>query len=474
MNSVAPISLASNDFLASLTPDELDALTWDHSTWLRPSQRIELGGWRSTGYIAGRGNGKTFAIACELNRHVDEGTLRAIGLMGPTEKRTHEVIVQNLIATAPPWNVPEVYKDLLVWPNGARAELFTAEAPDAPRGSNLDACWLTELVAWPANTRDEAYDDITTATRVGKAIVLWDTTSRGQNGLILRLLGFHEEAPEVHRVIRGSIFDNPFHSRGYLREECRKYPPGSRAEQEELWGRVFAEAAGASYMQAWLDDNRRDSIPADVTHRIVSVDPNKSTQSKRNDECGIVCGGVSDSTGHVYVYADRSAQHELNTWGDLVVRECLERGAAGVIVERQGVDDYAFNLIQSRARELGAQCVRVKRDDRIPRRQKGVIFIKDVNTHVTKASRQDGPASETELGRVHLVGSFPLLENQLTTYDGTGRSPNRFDAYGQLVTELSGLGSVVPVDTSAQVREAASALEHLRALRTRRGAGRSL
>jgi phage terminase large subunit-like protein len=41
-----------------------------------------------------------------------------------------------------------------------------------------------------------------------------------------------------------------------------------------------------------------------------------------------------------------------------------------------------------------------------------------------------------EQGRIHHVGAFPELEDQMCTYDGSGKSPDRMDALVWALTDL--------------------------------------
>ena len=54
-----------------------------------------------------------------------------------------------------------------------------------------------------------------------------------------------------------------------------------------------------------------------------------------------------------------------------------------------------------------------------------------------KLTRADPISSLYDQGRVHHVGLFAQLEDELCDYDGTGASPNRLDALVGLLTELS-------------------------------------
>src|SRR3954452_22885923 len=40
-------------------------------------------------------------------------------------------------------------RDIVVWPNGAVAQAFSAEDPDSLRGPQFHAAWADEFCAWP-------------------------------------------------------------------------------------------------------------------------------------------------------------------------------------------------------------------------------------------------------------------------------------------------------------------------------------
>ncbi len=348
--------------LAHVAPEILDSLSdlerallpyfWD--LWLRPNQRISYDdNWRTYGFIGGRGFGKSAAIAPAINYRVEYGLARHVGLMAPTEKRCEEVQIAFLIDTAPPWFRPERYKDGLIWPNGVRAVTFTPEQPGRPRSENIELSWLCEIVDWQASTRVEAFNNMMTATRVGRAQVLWDTTSKGKNEVILGLLEAHARDPEANRLQRGTTFDNPLLGRKYLESTCALYPRGSRGYREEILGEVFAESAGALWEQAWLDAYRAQVTPP-LVHRVVAVDP-AGTNTPESDETGIVSGGI-DARGEVFVDADLSGRLDPNQWGDIAVAECIDGDAAGALVETNRNGDACFTILQSRARERRVSC----------------------------------------------------------------------------------------------------------------------
>ncbi len=422
-------------FFASLSDKERAVVPYLFDLWLRPEQRLARHAWRALGLVGGRGFGKSFAISVELNRRVRAGVTRSLGLMAPTDDRVEKVQLAFLIATSPPWFRAEFYKGGLVWPNGATAECFTSLEPERPRSSNFDTAWCTELVDWHATTRRAAWNNLTTATRVGASQIFWDTTSKGKNEVILSLLDRHAADPTLYPVQRGTMFDNPLLARDYLRDECTKY--SGREYEEEVLGRVFAETAGALWQQTWIT-RQRVAAPPPLGQRLIAADPALSG-STLADETGLVEGGNAIGPSTTYITHDFSGHYAPEEWGDIVIKR-HSLGVTGAIVERNHLGDNATFVIRSRASSAGVE-VRVLKDlEPFPEYDRRVLYVREIVAASSKSSRAGGPASETEAGRVWFAGSFPELELQFTTFEpGTAKSPNRFDAAVYLITELRGL-----------------------------------
>lgn len=447
------------DWLDTLTPAEMAVLPYMHDLWLRDDQRVPLHDWRYCGAIAGRGYGKTLGFAVEINRRAEAG-VRAFACMAPTEARVDAVQFANLIATAPPWFRPERFRDRLVWPNEAQALCFTPNEPERSRSENIDTSWMTEIVDWPESTMMAAFQTLGTATRIGHSQVFWDTTSMGANEVIGHLMNLHEQDPHTYPIIRGSTFDNPLLTRKYIIDEVRKYS-GQRL-LEELFGQVFAEGEGAMFKKHWLDDHRTYEEPprAEIVRTLVSVDP-ALTGEKDSDEVGYVLG-CRTRDGHAHVLEDRTKNMGPEEWGDLLVADCIERKCVGCVIERKRVGDFATALVRSRAEAKGLRVRLLTASEPWPRYTKGVIYVRERSPQESKIRRADGPASECELGNVHHVGTFPKLEKQLLTYTGKGRSPNQFDAYTQLISELRDLDRETNKAPDASAAEAKKAHDTVR------------
>jgi len=439
--SIAPamaLAHAAATHLDGLPPAELLAAVYDLELWLRPEQQIPRSRFRSHGTIGGRGLGKSLAYSVEINRRVREGECRAPALMAPNLDRVREVQVAFLVGTSPPWFRAEPYRDGVRWPNGVVALSFTPEAPGRSRSGNFDLSWMCEIVDWQSTERLEAYRNLATATRVGAAQVFWDTTSKGKNEVIQHLLAEHARDPEHNLLVRGTTFDNPLLSRLYLRSVAAQYTIGSRRYQEEVLGEVFTESAGALWQQSWIDSHRVELPPTDPELGVVGLDPALSAYSEA-DETGIV-HATRARAGDIFVLDDLSGRYPPEQWGDIVVGECADGGASGVVVERNHGGDLPTTVLRARAASRGLRVEVLDPDPArrpFPRRTPGRLYVREVVAARSKESRAAAPAALYETGRVHHVGVLDKLELELTTWEpGTRRSPNRLDALAYAVAEL--------------------------------------
>lgn len=419
---------------------------------LRPEQIVPAWRWKALGYDGGRGFGKSKGLSVWVNRRVRAGKETLIGCMAPTLERVELVQFKPLIENAEPDFIPEIIRGALEWPNGVRALPF-APGGHSARGDNLSMCWLSEIVDWDATPRAEAYNMITTATRIGEARVIWDSTNKGRNEVLSMLRALNKADPHTYPIIGGTMFDNPLLSAAYLQDECRKYH-GVR-KLEEIGGEHFEESEGALWKQAWIDRDRLAVAP-ELEYTMTAVDPATSTYAQA-DDTGIVHGGRSRRDGHAIILADDTGKYRPEDWGDIVVNRHLNGGR--VTVERKKVGDMAVAVIRSRSETRGLRVVVIDPKKPWPPIERGVIHVREQNPQDPKEVRASGPAVEAEAGRVHHVGYFPDLEKEQTSWvPGEGRaSPNRLDAAAYLIAEVRDLPREAEPDGSAAIREAVRA-----------------
>ena len=145
--------------------------------------------------LGGRGAGKTRAgaewVRMQAELPTEEGGCRHFALIGETYGAARAVMVDGpsgILATAPPDFRP-VFRpslNLLQWPNGAQAQLFSAERPEALRGPQFDAAWCDELAKWRHD--GQTWDMLQFGLRLGQRPRQVVTTTPRPTRLIKRLL----------------------------------------------------------------------------------------------------------------------------------------------------------------------------------------------------------------------------------------------------------------------------------------------
>jgi hypothetical protein len=218
-------------------------------------------------------------------------------------------------------------------------------------------------------------------------------------------------------VVKSNYSDNPF------------FPPELEAERAydekhkrdrygHIWlGEYEPMAIGAIWDRLTLHNTRREKAPT-LGRVVVAVDPAVSSEPG-SDHHGIVVVGRGDEDQHGYVLEDASLKGSPKQWAERAVAMFDRFEADCVVVERnQGGD-----MVQSTLKTV----------------RPNVPVIEVVATR-GKHVRAEPIAALYSLGRVHHVGTFSQLEDQMCRmtaagYEGDG-SPDRVDALVWGLTEL--------------------------------------
>ena len=403
---------AAAELIEALSDGEVQALLHDWSVWGRPEQQIPPGDWTIWFYCAGRGAGKT-KCGAETTRIWSRDYGRLI-LVGRTASDVRDVIVEGesgILATAPDDERPtyEPSKRRLEWPNGARAELYSADEPDQLRGPQSEKAWAEEIASWK---HPEALDNLLLGLRLGDAPQLLLTGTPKPTRIVKALLD--PKRTDVH-VTRGSTYDNRDNlSPDFFRHIVSRFE-GTRLGQQELHGELLTDVEGALWTYDLIENHRIEPDQAPETYRriIVSVDPSFGT---KGDECGIIVGALGFD-GHAYILEDLSALLPPAGWGARVGDAYHRHKADSVIAET------AF----------GAETVRLVMKTSAP----GVPF-REVRVNRGKQLRAEPVVACYEQGKVHHVGHLAGLEQQQTEWvpGSSDFSPDRVDAVVHLVTDL--------------------------------------
>ncbi|HXP29719.1 MAG TPA: terminase family protein [Stellaceae bacterium] len=403
--------------LAELSDEEVEGLSHDWRFWARPSQLPPEGQWRVWLLLAGRGFGKTRSGAEWVRMLVEQRRARRVALVAPTAADARDVMVEGesgLLAVAPPDFRPlyEPSKRRLTWPNGAIATCFSADEPERLRGPQHDAAWCDELAAW---RYAEAWDMLLLGLRLGSDPRVVATTTPKPTRLVRALI-----AAEGTFVTRGATRENLRNLAPQFLAEIVKRYEGTRLGRQELEAEILEDAPGALWRRDALEGERRKPGEVPSLRRIVvAIDP-ASSSAEGADETGIIVAGLGED-GHGYVLDDRSGRYAPERWAKEAVALYRKRAADRIVAEVNNGGD----MVQSVLRTVDASA-----------------SFKAVHASRGKVVRAEPVAALYEQGRVHHVGCFPALEDQLCGFTAgfdrrrAGSSPDRLDALVWALTEL--------------------------------------
>lgn len=209
-------------------------------------------------------------------------------------------------------------------------------------------------------------------------------------------------------------FNNPHISHEALGEITQDMT--NLAYRQEILAEDIEESPGALWTRKLINETRVVTHP-DLVRIVVGVDPTGSTAN----ECGIVIVGVG-SDGEGYVIDDKSLLGTPGKWAGAVLT-AYNHNEADIIV---GEVNYGGDMVEATIIQAA------KSQDTICR-------YKNVRASRGKAVRAEPVVAQYEHGKIHHVGEFPLLEDEMVMWvPGESRnSPNRIDALVWAVTELN-------------------------------------
>jgi phage terminase large subunit-like protein len=411
----ATLSAPPPAFLAAARLLRARALDSDWHREARPEQLPPDGDWWIWLVCAGRGWGKTWVGAHWLAERATR-TPGHYAVIGRSEPDTRETCIEGpsglLRALGLNRGSPEYRRGTgeIRLANGSVIHRYSAESPESTRGPNLSAAWCDELATWRflASMWDET---LMMAVRIGDPQIVVTTTPRGQVQL-LRDLVSRDDGSVV--VTRGTTFDNAANLSPRALAEFRRYE-GTRIGRQELLGELLDDVEGALWNRELIEPYRVASIErAHLSRIVVAVDPAVTSHAK-SDDTGIIVAGL-DERGQGYVLDDLTCHLPPDGWGRRV-KQAYEHWKADRIVAE---NNHGYELVEHVLRTV---------DSSLP--------ITMVHASQGKAIRAEPIAAVYEQGKVHHVGAFTELEDELCTWiPGQSKSPDRLDALVWAFTEL--------------------------------------
>lgn len=411
-------------FFADLQQEALLELEHDWNFWGRPKQQEPDRPYSCWMILAGRGWGKTQTGVHWIEKKIRQRKkskrkpLR-MALVAETAADARDVLVEGdsgILNTIHP-SLRPVYKPskrTLVFPDGDQAWTFSGDEPGQLRGPQFDVAWVDELAKY--KYPDETIDNLEFGLRLGINPQYLVTTTPRPIKIIRQILADPDTV-----VTRGSTYENIGNlAPKFIKRVVKKYE-GTRLGRQELHAHVLDDVPNSLWTRDLLDQTRVHKVPA-LRRIIVAVDPtvseNADVETSESDECGIMVGGV-DERDHGYLIEDLSDILSPEEWARRTVDAFHEYKADSVVGEVNN----------------GGDLVRIN----IHVVDKSVPFRK-VTASRAKHVRAEPISTAHEQKRIHLVGNFAKLEDQLCMYTSKGYvggdSPDRGDAFVWLFSAL--------------------------------------
>lgn len=409
----------------------------------RPEQFPPSGDWFLWLILTGRGWGKTRTgaewIVAQAMKHPKDrhGNSTEWLVIGETLQDTRTFCITGPsgilnvlrrrgfqeVRSGPPgegqYSYVKAPKPIITLDKGQKIYFEGCDNEDTGRGYNAAGAWLDELAKWRytdkvwregimLSIRADLIDDrprvvVTTTPKPIKLLINWVRRARAGS--------------TEYRLTVASTFDNAANLSPVTLAEWKREYEGTATGRQELSGELLEEAEGALWTHALIEKHRtRLNLPS-WTYTVVGFDP---AGTGRGDEAGLIAISRG-ADGDDYVRADRSKKVAGRAAARRAWSLFLEVDADLLVVEDNYGKKWLTGMMEDAYREMQAE-------ELFP--PGGAIPMKTVNAVQGKRLRAEPYAMRYEQGRVHHVGTFPELEDQMCTWlaDEETDSPDRIDA----------------------------------------------
>ena len=223
------------------------------------------------------------------------------------------------------------------------------------------------------------------------------------------------EAREDSKVVIGSSYENRsnLHPK-WIKNILGPYE-GTRLGKQEIHAQILEDNPNALWSRKNLEEFRVSAHP-DLIRVVVAIDP-QAKNNKNSAETGIVAGGIAEVDGemHGFVLDDRSLKAPPGVWATEGVTAYHVHKADRIVAETNNGGDMVVHTINTV-------------DKTVP--------VSQLHASRGKHVRAEPVAALYEQGKIHHVGIFPELEDQLCEWMPGDLSPDRLDANVWLWTEL--------------------------------------
>lgn len=185
-----------------------------------------------------------------------------------------------------------------------------------------------------------------------------------------------------------------------------------RSYRQEIMAEDIEDAEGALWKREQIEASRVVVMP-ELQRVVVGVDP-AITSGATSNETGIIVGAIG-ADGEGYVLNDASLVASPDGWARAAVAAYSRHQADRLVAEVNQGGEMVGATLHTVAPNVAYKAVHASRG---------------------KAIRAEPIAALYEQGRIHHVGTFPELEDQLCQWVPGNDSPDRLDALVWAFTEL--------------------------------------
>lgn len=371
--------------------------------------------------MAGRGWGKTRTGSEWVRKLARDFPGCRIALIGETAADCRDVMIKGDSGLL---NVdPTLSEDswsptnrCLTWPNGSKAWTYNATEPDQLRGPQHHFAWVDELAKY--RYLQETWDQLLFGLRLGDHPRVLITTTPQPKKLIKKLY-----ADPKTVVTKGATLDNVANLAKSAVDQMYDRYKGTRLGRQELEGEILGDIPGALWSPDMVDECRLSEAPEDLEKVYVAVDPAASSEEGADEHGIVVVGMARDKDGYArgYVLEDATCKGRPEEWAKVAVRMYRKWNADRIIAEKNNGGEMVETVIKTADRSVPIKLVHASRG---------------------KVVRAEPISALYEQGRIHHVGRFDKLEDQMFSFstdlvrNASEGSPDRVDALVWGLTEL--------------------------------------
>lgn len=300
----------------------------------------------------------------------------------------------------------------ITFTNGSKIIGFPAIEPDRLRGVQFHRVWCDELASWRYR---ETFDNLMMALRLGESPKCIITTTPRPTELVKELAVRSDT-----KVIKGNTFENIDNLAPSAIKMLKERYEGTRLGRQELYAEILEDIEGALFHSANIEQNRIEVTP-DMQRIVVACDP-AVTANAQSDETGLIVVGRGVDN-HFYILDDKSGVFSPDVWIKRAIELYYKFQADRIVCEVNNGGDLIEKLLRVQDVNVPYSSVRATRG---------------------KMLRAEPISALYEQGKVHHVGYFKELEEQMCSYTpDTVKSPDRLDSLVWGISSLMNSGKAI-------------------------------